>query len=526
MSDVQAIAEAFRKLQAGDAAGALDAASRIIAAAPATPRAHLIAGLALRMLGRLDESRAALERSAALDPRDYAGAFELGMALELEGNATAALPQFERAFALRPAFLPARHALGLSLHRANRVAEAIDHLQVTAASAPQNADWQVDLAQALLDARRLEDAQPVLDRALAAQPDHAQALRHSGRIAVARGDFARAAQLFSAASAQDPDDEVLPIFIAQAELLLGHWDRGWAAYRRRETRRELEETLRARGRPTHVPALEELRGSDVTVLAEQGLGDILFFLRFAPALKAAARKLDFAGGERLHSLLERAGLFESLRTSADAFATAKTVVLTGDLPQVCRAAGEACPPSLRIAPDPARVGAWRQKLEAAGPRPWIGVTWRAGTPHAELAFGLQKTVPIPDLMKALKPLGGTVVVLQRNPGESELDNASRALGDKVHDFSRINDDLDDALAVVSLLDRHVGVSNTNMHLAAAAGTTADVLVPFPPEWRWGLGKDSPWFPGFRVLRQSREGDWSRALAALAPSASAGNTSRA
>jgi hypothetical protein len=86
----------------------------------------------------------------------------------------------------------------------------------------------------------------------------------------------------------------------------------------------------------------------------------------------------------------------------------------------------------------------------------------------------------------------------------------------VHDFSTINEDLEDALAVISSLDRHVGVSNTNMHLAAAAGRTADVLVPFPPEWRWGVESDtSAWFPGFRVHRQRRDGDWSAALAALA-----------
>ena len=78
---------------------------------------------------------------------------------------------------------------------------------------------------------------------------------------------------------------------------------------------------------------------------------------------------------------------------------------------------------------------------------------------------------------------------------------------------------------MALLDRHAGVSNTNMHLAAAAGATADVLVPFPPEWRWGLGEESAWFPGFRIHRQTRERDWSHALAELGASAAAGSTSR-
>ena len=53
-----------------------------------------------------------------------------------------------------------------------------------------------------------------------------------------------------------------------------------------------------------------------------------------------------------------------------------------------------------------------------------------------------------------------------------------------------------------------------MHLAAAAGATADVLVQFPPEWRWRIEGESPWFPGFRVHRQAIDGDWSHALRQL------------
>jgi hypothetical protein len=108
-----------------------------------------------------------------------------------------------------------------------------------------------------------------------------------------------------------------------------------------------------------------------------------------------------------------------------------------------------------------------------------------------------------------------VFSLQRNATRDEMDAARGALGREVHDLGAINEDLEDALAVVSLVDRHIGVSNTNMHLAAAAGTTADVLVPFPPEWRWGpAGDASPWFPGLRVFRQRGDGDWREALAAL------------
>jgi hypothetical protein len=71
------------------------------------------------------------------------------------------------------------------------------------------------------------------------------------------------------------------------------------------------------------------------------------------------------------------------------------------------------------------------------------------------------------------------------------------------------------LAILAGIDEYVGVSNTNMHLRAAAGKTARVLVPAPAEWRWlRAGRESPWFPGFTIYRQSLQGDWRDALSSL------------
>ena len=70
------------------------------------------------------------------------------------------------------------------------------------------------------------------------------------------------------------------------------------------------------------------------------------------------------------------------------------------------------------------------------------------------------------------------------------------------------------LALLALIDDYVGVSNTNMHLRAAAGKTARVLVPCPAEWRWMASGSSPWFPGFGIYRQALNGRWEDALTAL------------
>jgi hypothetical protein len=108
-----------------------------------------------------------------------------------------------------------------------------------------------------------------------------------------------------------------------------------------------------------------------------------------------------------------------------------------------------------------------------------------------------------------------VISIQRNPKATENSVLSGLVGKPVHDLSELNADLESMLALLALLDDYVGVSNTNTHLRATVGKTARVLVPRPADWRWmSAGDESPWFPGFRVYRQSPDGDWETALGRL------------
>jgi hypothetical protein len=167
------------------------------------------------------------------------------------------------------------------------------------------------------------------------------------------------------------------------------------------------------------------------------------------------------------------------------------------------------------------VAEWRRRLAAFGPPPYVGVTWRAGTDFRQAReFGrdvraLFKEIDIAVLARALGGRAGTVVSVQRGSLPGEVDALAAASGLPVLDAAAMNDDLEDALALLDALDDYAGVSNTNTHLRAALGKTGTVFVPFPPEWRWVAARaESPWFPGFRVCRQTPRRAWDAALAEL------------
>ncbi|MGH8620463.1 MAG: hypothetical protein ACREUW_22435, partial [Burkholderiales bacterium] len=167
----------------------------------------------------------------------------------------------------------------------------------------------------------------------------------------------------------------------------------------------------------------------------------------------------------------------------------------------------------------ARVAALRARLAALGPAPYIGVTWSAGTSPRDQKGGpwlLYKHVDLDAFAGALAPAPGTLLALQRLPEPGTLEQLAARAGRPVHDLTALNEDLEEMLALLSLLDDYVGVSNTNVHLRASLGLPSRVLVPSQGEWRWMLtGRTSPWFPGTLLYRQSLQGDWGDALATLA-----------
>lgn len=507
------VAEAFRHLQAGNPARALETAREAHAAYPQVARVFLAEGVALRMLGRLEEAAIALARGMALDPRDDALAYESGLVNQMQGNLSVALAQFELARELNPAFFAAHFSAGALRYDQREWAEAAQRFKAALSVEPGQVDALSFLARALRNNQRPDEADEVFVHALAANPHDFPLLRAFGQHSVARGNFKRAAKLFTEALRGQPEDVALPIFIAQAQLLLGNWDMAWEAYRLRETRRNFEQALASHQGGYRVPSLQSLQSREVCLVAEQGLGDILFFLRWAPGIARAGARLHFVGPSALLSVLARTGLFETLHAFGDASAPPAIPILIGDLPTMF-ADDPLSIPGLQLAPLPERVAHWREKLERAGPHPWVGVTWRAGLSPEASPTGLHKNVPLEMLLPAVRLIGNTFVALQRHPRAPEIAAGSETLRMALHDFSDANENMEDALALVSLLDRHVGVSNTNMHLAEAVGKTADVLVPFPPEWRWRESGNSPWFPGFRVCRQRPDGDWNEALAAI------------
>jgi len=503
-------------LEAGDAAGAERAARGLVQANPRDHAAwHVLAVLALRG-GRAEVAVELAERAHRLERKNAAYLNTLGVANGDLGRADEAVAALQRAVKLRPAFADAHYNLAKVLDRGERFAAARDAYRRALAIDPRHASAAHNLAAVLLRLGESEEALGLARAAYERSPaDLERRLHLASALRDARGD-AEAGAFVEDCLAAGPDEPRLHAWLGELRLRNGDWERGWREYLWRPS------AMGRRGLPL-APLASDAGAGAVALVPDQGLGDTLYFLRFADALIEQAGDVVLRTPPKLAGVLAgRTGLARlalAPETGEPGVAVRATVLL-GDLPHVV-GARDVVPP-VALAPRAALVQRWRAALAGLGPAPYVGLTWRGGTDRrTESEFGaardaaLFKEADLRAIAAAVHGWPGTLVAIQRHPTAGEVATLAGLAGQSVHDLSAANDDLEDMTALLAVLDDYVGVSNTNMHLRAGLGRVAKVLVPDPPEFRWmAAGDRSPWFPGFGVYRQRNDGRWDDAIERL------------
>ena len=468
-------------------------------------------GMAHLQAGRWAEGVDDLRAVVAAQPEFAEIWSNLAFGLRQLGRTDEALAAAQRAVALKPTLADAWNLLGLAEQDRDRFAEATLHFRRALELRPGFAAAWMNLANCDQKLGHLHDAIARYGRALELDPRHPELHYNLGHLHhKVTGDYEQAVAHYRDAIALQPAHATAHHNLSHVLFLLGRFEEAWREYAWRPPREAFLAALAQRGRAYALPPPGALAGRHLAIAAEQGLGDVLFFLRYAPALRARGATLDFAGDPRLHGMLARTGLFRRLAAaSVDLEGPGSETVLAGDLPLLVpeAQAARSVPAPLALPPDPARLAALGERLRALGPPPYVAVAWRAGEPKTGPLETLFKEVPFDVLADAVRPLAGTVLSVQRKPQAGETEKLAAALGRPVHDLSAANADLEEALALMALADELVSVSNTNVHLRDGTGRGSRVFVPFPCEWRWMAAGASPWFPRTRVARQHPSGHW-------------------
>ncbi len=493
-------------------AGRLDLAEQLVRRAcelaPTTPHFAGNLGLILVELKRPAEAAAALRRAVELAP-EYAPAHNnLGVALRDQGLFAESVPAFNRAIELQPRFAEAYSNLAGSLMRLQRQSEALAAATTAVELNPGLINAHYNLGTALAESDRFEEAIGVLTKVVTDQPEHYHAWMNLGNAHRSLGRLDQAMTAYSTAIASSADFADAHWNLALTALLNSDFELGWMEHEWRFACESLDRPQKFWQRQWRG---EPLNGQTILLHAEQGLGDSIQFVRYAPLVAEAGGKVLLQCQAPLLKLFEMLPGVERVFSREDGSTPLPNFDWQCPLMSLPLAFGT------RLDSVPAKVpylfasdekqSAWKQRLQSVASPLKVGLVWAGSATHKS---DRKRSIQLSQL-QPLAPVPGTAFVsLQKGAPCQQL--AALKTPWPLLDFTSELNDFTETAALISQLDLVISVDTSVAHLAGAMGKPVWLMLHSDPDWRWMLNRtDSPWYPTMRLFRQPRAGDWASVI---------------
>ena len=522
---------------------------------PNDPEAHNIMGTALREMGNKMEAIASYKTALKLNPNYPEAHCNLGCALYEQGDITSAITSYKRAIQLKPNYPKAYCNLGCALHEQKEFTAAITSYNkaiqlkpnypeaynnlgntykkkgdLTAAVTsysralklkPNYPEVHSNLGATLQDQGDLTAAITAYNTAIQLNPDQPDVYSNLGKALMEQGDLNAAIISYKKSLELKPDNPDAHLNYSLTMLLLGDYKNGWEGYKWR---------TKAKGnssKPHALPSCTQWNGeplgheTELLLVTEQGLGDILLFMRYALVLRCQNLKVSLCAQTRLHPLIQSSGIDPSPLTPEQANQVKKgrwtPLLSVPRLLEVSPSNPIITKPYIKSSTELTKK--WRDIISAK-PKPTVGINWRGNRRDTS---GQARNIPIHIFRRINETFAGSLLCLQRGTHSSEIDEiiCHQKMASHQLDVLRIADsvipeDFLEYAAIIANCDLVITTGSTVAHLAAGMGIPTWVLLPKVPDWRWGLeGVTTFWYPSMRLFRQRERGNWDEVMERVA-----------
>jgi tetratricopeptide (TPR) repeat protein len=349
----------------------------------------------------------------------------------------------------------------------------------------------------------VEKAATCFEQAVATNPNLSSARIGVGTIYALRGSHAAALEQFDRALALDPRSAVAHNNRALSLEALGRLDEAW---------QEAEWRYALPTATAHYPHRyakprwkgEPLGGRTLLVHREQGLGDVIQYLRFLRFLDRFDAAVKFECPKPLLPLVSPTPWLEVI--------PAKARPVPEDLFD-CSIPLLSLPHALGFrAVDLPSTSGYLASVQAAEKKSPERQSLKIGFVWSGSAFDPRRNAALSDFLP-LSRLEASLVSLQKDVGDPEREQMSaRGIENLGHAFRDFGDTRD----AIAALDLVVAVDTAVAHLAGALGKRTWLLLNDPAAVRWMIDRtDSPWYPTMMIRRRRENQSWAELIAGVA-----------
>ncbi|MDH3701896.1 MAG: tetratricopeptide repeat protein [Alphaproteobacteria bacterium] len=482
------LAKAIAAHRQGERGAAMEAYRALLDGAPDHPDALHLLGVAHYEGREYREALPLIRRAIELRPDVAEFHHSLGALYRAGEYYETACRSIAQALRLAPAFLDAYNTLGLTLIDMKRLDDAETVLRQGLSHDPENADLCATLGSVYLHRDDHDAAVGALERALALDPTHGNALNSLGVARNLMGERAAALAAFEKSLEHAPGHVFAHCNYAQQLLMEGDFEQGWLQHEWRLERPNYRRDFTAprwRGEP--------LDGRRILLWTEQGLGDAIQFVRFAPLVAARGGRVLVECKPRLHRLFAGVEGVDMVADAGDGGAYDLHCPIMS-LPLIFETRPDHVPGMVPYLPSPVAVSP-----DAPDGALKIGLNW-AGNPNN--SQDRQRSRHLTEFAPLAEVADVALFSLQWGAGSEQRPPPGMTLVD----LCPGQKDFYDTAAAMAGLDLVISVDSAAAHLAGGLGRPTWLILDQVADWRWMVGReDTPWYPTMRLFR--RTSDW-------------------
>ncbi|MFN8671725.1 MAG: tetratricopeptide repeat protein [Candidatus Sericytochromatia bacterium] len=419
----------------------------------------------------------------------YLDRFLYNQAEEFFKKAVALIPQ-------NPFFLA---NLASVYEKLNKNDLAIEAFNILVNLLPHEATFFNSLAVSLAKEKRYEEALPYQLKAVYLANNNIDYNYNLGVIYLALCKIEEAISFFRKTLELSPKNHQAHYNLGVSLLLLGKFEEGFLEYEWRYIKFPYMKAiydLYWKG--------ENLENRIIYVHAEQGLGDTIQFCRYLKMLRRKKpKKIVFYVQPELVTLIKSLKIADIVNVFPPPilYKNGYHVCLLS-LPTIFKTTIKNIPvEKFYITSEKIESEKWKKRLShLKGLK--IGIIWK---PNKDSKTFDDRSIELKKFLFLKKKLGLNIISLQKEVTKEEIEIMK---GNNILDFSKYLENFSDTAALIQNLDLVIGVDTSVIHLSAAMGKRVFLLLPFKPDWRWLLEKNtSPWYPSIKIFRQKERKNW-------------------
>jgi tetratricopeptide (TPR) repeat protein len=383
--------------------------------------------------------------------------------------------------------------------------KAIEYLSKAIELNPKYSDAYYNLGNVYSGQNKPEFAKNNFMKAIELNPKNINYYSNLAKVYLDENDIENAEKYHNKVLEIDPHNIAAKWNLALCYLLRNQYEKGFDYYRFRYHKDNHNKNTSLIEEDNLLTKDVDIKDKTIFVYAEQGYGDSIQFVRFLPQL---VKK-----GAKVICLIESSckQLFE-LNYPEIEFVLTKDVEYDYHLPLLDIAYflkleyGDTLKSNRHININKDDSDELFNKYSLSNDKIKIGFVWQGSKGHSN---DKNRSIPLETMLEYINKIDSNIEFCSLQYGTTieedkifdKYDRRIVKMGHDIHNF------YDLALAIDNM-DMILSIDTAIIHLAASMGKKTMVMLPFSPDWRWGLtGQKSIWYDSIELYRQKEIGNW-------------------